>query len=153
MDAAREQFAAANCSVVVVSQAKPEVLTRYLARQRWHLPIVGDPDRAAYRAFGLERTGWLTFFRPKVLLGYLAKMLRGHRLRTPYAGEDVLQLGGDFVLDRQRNVVFAYPSADPTDRPAINALLDAIRRAPSSGPISGERPPDASRVATPPPAP
>lgn len=146
MDAAREQFAAANCSVLVVCQAKPEILSHYLSRPRWHVPIVSDPDRTAYRAFGLERTSWLTFLRPRVIFGYLRGMLRGYAAKMPYRGEDVLQLGGDFILDRRRNIVFAYPSANPTDRPSVTALLDAIRPAPSSGPMDRDRTPDRPNV-------
>jgi peroxiredoxin len=128
VDAARDRFAAAGCSVLVVSQAKPELLARYLARHPWHVPMVADPERAAYRAFGLERTSWLTFFRPRVLWGYFRGILRGYGVKKPYAGEDVLQLGGDFVLDRRGRVVFAYPSANPTDRPTVAALLAAVGR-------------------------
>ena len=127
MDAAREELAAVGCSVLVVVQAKPEVLSRYLARRSWHVPIVSDPERRAYAAFGLERTRWLTFFRPKVLWGYFRGMLRGYALKTPYAGEDVLQLGGDFILDKLGRVVFTYPSANPTDRPSVATLRDAIQ--------------------------
>jgi hypothetical protein len=126
VDAARDRLAAAGCCVLVVCQAKPDVLTRYLSRQSWHVPVVCDPDRAAYVAFGLERTGWLTFFRPRVLWGYFRGMVRGYRVKRPHAGEDVLQLGGDFVLDRNRRVAYAHPSADPADRPAIAKILKTI---------------------------
>jgi hypothetical protein len=126
VDAARDQLAARGCSVLVVSQAKPEVLSLYLSRAKWGVPIVCDPERAAYTCFGLERTRWLTFFKPRVLWGYFCGMWKGHRVRKPFAGEDVLQLGGDFVLDRERKVVFAHPSADPTDRPAVADLLAAL---------------------------
>ena len=126
MAAAREEFAARGCSVVAVCQAKPELMAAFLARRPWDVPVVTDPDRVAYRAFGLERTGWLTFFRPKVLLGYLRGLLRGYGLKKPVTGEDVRQLGGDFLLDRAGNVVWAYRSADPTDRPATTAVLAAI---------------------------
>jgi hypothetical protein len=126
VEAGRDDLAAAECSVLVVTQAKPEVLTRYLARRGGAFPYVCDPDRDAYRAFGLDRTGWLTFLRPKVVWGYLRGFFRGYLLRTPYRGEDVLQLGGDFVLDKFRRVVFAYPSADPTDRPTVGAIRDAL---------------------------
>jgi AhpC/TSA antioxidant enzyme len=129
VDAAREELAAAECSILVVAQAKPEVLSLYLARRSWHVPIVSDPELASYRAFGLERTGWGTFFRPKVLWGYLRGMLRGYGLKKPYRGEDVLQLGGDFILDRLGRVVFAYASADPTDRPGIATIRDSLRLA------------------------
>lgn len=143
MDSAREQLTAAGCSVLVVAQAKPEVLTLYLTRQGWHVPIVSDPERTAYRAFGLERTSWLTFFRPRVLWGYIRGMLRGHGVRKPYAGEDVLQLGGDFVLDQHRRVVFAYPSADPTDRPSVAAILKKFT---SVSPIMDKTIPNALNV-------
>jgi peroxiredoxin len=126
VDAARERFAAAGCSVLVVSQAKPETLARYVERQKWHVPIVADTEREGYAAFGLERTGWLTFFRPKVLRGYLRGMTRGYGVKKPNSEEDLLQLGGDFILNRQREIVFAYRSADPTDRPPIAGLLAAI---------------------------
>jgi alkyl-hydroperoxide reductase/thiol specific antioxidant family protein len=126
VEAGRDDLAAAGCSVLVVTQAKAEVLTRFLARRGSAFPYVSDPDREAYRAFGLDRTGWLTFLRPKVVWGYLRGFFRGHLLRTPYRGEDVLQLGGDFVLDKFRRVVFAYPSADPTDRPSVASIRDAL---------------------------
>lgn len=130
MDAARDRLAAAGCSVLVVAQAKPEVLALYLSRQGWNVPVVSDPDRVAYGAFGLERTGWLTFFRPRVLWGYFRGMFRGYGVKKPYPGEDVLQLGGDFVLDKLRRVVAAYPSADPTDRPTVAAIRQSLPPAP-----------------------
>lgn len=154
MDAARGEFAARGCSVLVVCQAKPDVLTRYLERQKWHVPVVSDPDRAVYRAFGLERTGWLTFFRPGVLWKYLRGLLNGYALKAPYAGEDVLQLGGDFLLDRNGDVVFAYRSADPTDRPTVGALLERCRPAghPSPGPMPASGRPDQPHIDPHPPA-
>jgi hypothetical protein len=132
VDIARDEFAARGCSVLVVTQATPEVLSLYLSRAIWNVPLVCDPERAAYAAFGLERTGWLTFFKPRVLWGYARGMWKGQRVKKPYAGEDVLQLGGDFILSRERKLVFAYPSADPTDRPAIADLFAAL---PSAAPI------------------
>jgi len=127
VDAARDKLAAAGCSVLVVTQSKPGAVAPYLNRMGWHVPVVCDPDRAGYAAFGLERTRWTSFVKPRVLAGYLRAALRGYGVRKPVPGEDVLQLGGDFVLDRQREVVFAYPSADPTDRPTVAAILEAIR--------------------------
>jgi hypothetical protein len=139
--AARDEFAARGCSVLVVSQAKPEVLAHYVERQKWSVPVVSDPERAAYSAFGLERTRWLTFFKPRVLWGYLRGMLKGYRVKVPVAGEDVLQLGGDFLLSRDQKLTFAYRSADPTDRPSIAELMRAL---PSARPMGDEPAPDAS---------
>ena len=139
MDAARDRFAAAGCSVLVVSQAKPESLASYIERQGWHVPIVADPERKSYAAFGLERTGWLSFFRPKVLWGYFRGMAKGYGVKKPNAEEDLLQLGGDFILNRNREIIFAYRSADPIDRPSIAALLAAIAQA-SARPLDPHAP-------------
>jgi hypothetical protein len=83
---------------------------------------------------GLERLGWTTFLRPKVLWGYLRGLLRGQGIKWPYEGEDVLQLGGDFVLDRSARVLITHPSADPTDRPSLAAIREALRNRVSSSP-------------------
>ena len=125
MDAARDEFAAANCSVLVVTRARPEVLTQYLARHPRGVPIVSDPDATAYSAFHLKRIGWLSFLRPRVVFGYLVKILRGYLVRMPYPGEDVRQLGGDFVLTRAGDISYAFRDPDPTRRPTVAELLKA----------------------------
>ena len=62
-----------------------------------------------------------------MLWRFVKVMLHGWLPRKPGANEDVLQLGGDFVLDRQRRVVYAHASRDPTDRPSNAELLNAVR--------------------------
>jgi AhpC/TSA antioxidant enzyme len=115
--------------VLVVAQARPELLTAFVRDQPLPFPILSDPQRDAYRAFGLEQTSWWTFLRPGVMFGYLRLMFRGVQPQKPTEGEDVLQLGGDFVLDGQGRLVYAYRSAEPTDRPTVAALLQALRQA------------------------
>jgi hypothetical protein len=51
-----------------------------------------------------------------------------------YEGDDIYQSGGDFLIDRNGNILFAHRSQDPADRPAVAQLLqalDRIRREPS----------------------
>ncbi len=123
-----ERFALAGIGIVVVTQSKVEVLAQYLERTPKPFPFVTDPERRAYAAFGLERTPWWSFFRPDELWRYFQARLRGTRVRMPYAGEDVRQLGGDFLLDRSGRVTFAHPSRLPTDRPSVETLLGAANR-------------------------
>jgi len=113
--------------VLVVSFTPPAKVAAYLARCPLPFPAVSDPDLAAYRAFGIGRTSWKSMLKPVVLWRFLKMMVRGWLPRKPGADEDLLQLGGDFVLDRQRRVVYAHPSRDPTDRPTNAELLDAVR--------------------------
>jgi peroxiredoxin len=114
--------------VLVISSSRPEALAVYLTANPWPFPVVADPSLAPYHAFGLGRTSWRTFLKPRILGHFLRLMLRGWLPRRPYDREDLLQLGGDFVLDGQRRLVLAHPSRDPTDRPAPDVLVEAVLR-------------------------
>ena len=113
-------------AVLVVSFAQPALLAVYERAQALPFPLVTDPSLMAYRAFGLERTSWRELLRGRVVWRYARLMLRGWAPQRPNTGEDVLQLGGDFVLDERRRLVYAYRSAEPTDRPPIAELLQAV---------------------------
>src|ERR1019366_9677071 len=92
------------------------------------LPTVCDPDRAAYRYFGLDRGKWSMFFRSSVLLRYLRLIFTGWRPHRGEAGEDMLQLGGDFIVTSDQRLVYAHRSNDPADRPTANDLVKEIQR-------------------------
>lgn len=111
----------------MVSSARPEAVAAYLKMNDWPFLVVADPTRESYRRFGLERTSWRAFLNPRILARYLRLMLRGWLPHRAYDAEDLLQLGGDFVLDRRRRLVFAHPSSDPTDRPSAETLVEAVR--------------------------
>jgi len=115
--------------VLVVSFAQPAQLALYLREQALPFPVVADPSRTAYQAFGLERTTWRTLLRGGVVGRYLRLMLRGWMPKRKQEGADVLQLGGDFILDERRRLVYVHRSAEPTDRPAVEDLLATIARA------------------------
>ncbi len=134
MQAQHEVIRTLGGRVAAIVLARTEALAPFLQEQPLPFPLLADPEGAAYRAFGLGRTSWATMLRPDVVLRYLGLLWRGWRPRTASAGEDLLQLGGDFVLDAKGRVVFAYRSREPTDRPAVGELVEALRRA-------GEPPP------------
>lgn len=116
-------------AVLVVSFAPPAQVAAYLERGPLPFPVVSDPERAAYRAFGLEAATWGAMLRPGVLARFMGLMLRGWMPRRSAKGDDLLQLGGDFVLDATGRLRYAHASAEPTDRPSAAALIEAVRRA------------------------
>jgi len=120
-----DRLRTAGISVVAISQAKPEFLAMFLRQFPQPFPVVADPDRQAYRAFNLERARWRDFFHPGEIARYLGIMARGHRVQRPFAGEDLLQLGGDFLLDRHGKVRFAYRCQTATDWPRFEEILAA----------------------------
>ena len=110
--------------VLVVTQSQPAaVAAMYLP-----LATVCDPERTAYRYFGLDRGKWSMFFRGSVLICYLRLIFTGWRPHAGEAGEDMLQLGGDFILSSDRRLVYAHRSNDPADRPTARDLVKQIQQ-------------------------
>lgn len=127
MKAFKAEFDRRGVAIVIVSFAEPAKLVPYLEYHRWPFTILADPERKAYAAFALKRMWWWRVFSPATLKLYL-KLLRKGLQRQDYGKEDVYQSGGDFVLDREGNILFAHRSEDPADRPLIGSLLMAIDR-------------------------
>jgi alkyl-hydroperoxide reductase/thiol specific antioxidant family protein len=88
---------------------------------------LADPNRIAYKAFNLPRLSWWRVFSPSTLKLYLKLLLQGKR-RQHYGKEDIQQAGGDFLVDRAGNILFAHRSRDPSDRPEPARLLQEIDR-------------------------
>lgn len=116
---------APNTDVVVVTFTEPERLHEYLGRNDLPFPVVIDPDRAAYRAFGLGRASIMRAWGVRSALASLRLIARGRwrDLRRPT--EDTLQLGGDFVIGPDGTLVYGFWSQGPDDRPRIDELIAA----------------------------
>ena len=123
----REDFQTIGVELVAVSMSPPVGVAAYLAVHPGPVPIFADPERQLYVALGLGRTTWLRLLRPAVVWKYLKMIVRGGKVRRVPVGEDALQLGGDFLVGPDRRVLWAYRSADPTDRPSADAILAAVR--------------------------
>jgi peroxiredoxin len=123
----KSEFDRRGVSVVVVSFAEPTKLVHYQELHRWPFAIFADPERKAYRAFDLQRLSLFRVFSPATLKRYLQLLFKGMK-REPYGGEDIYQSGGDFLLDRRGNVLFAHRSQDPADRPQAARLVVEIDR-------------------------
>jgi hypothetical protein len=121
----RDRIEAAGGLVLAVAFDEPEQVRAGLLSgvdDPW--PVLIDRDLAAYRRWGLGRASRLQLARLDWVRGYARMLLRGDRLARP--GRDVLQLGGDFVIDRAGMVVLSHPQARFGDRPAAGALVRAL---------------------------
>ena len=121
------EFDRRGVAVAVVSFAEPAKLAHYQKHHRWPFIMLADPERKAYQSFALKRLSWFQVFSPAALKLYW-KLLRGGMKQERFQGEDIYQSGGDFLLDREGNVLFAHRSQNPADRPAVARLLMAIDR-------------------------
>ncbi len=109
----------------MISFAQRRALKHYARDLRIPFPLLSDPERAAYIAYGLRMGGLWSIFGPKTIWEYVKLIAHGRLFRGIQA--DPFQLGGDFVIDGRGIVSFAYRSEDPADRPAMDRLLQAVR--------------------------
>jgi hypothetical protein len=123
----KAEFDRRGVTIAVVSFAEPAALLHYQEQHRWPFTMLADPQRAAYRMFGLERLRWFNVFSPATLRLYV-RLLREGMTRRDYGKEDIYQSGGDFLLDVAGNILFAHRSRDPADRPAPEKLLLELDR-------------------------
>ena len=128
MLAHQEQFAHHGAKVVTISFATQRYWAEaWLAETQSPFPLLIDPERLAYQAYGLESSalrswGW------RNLAHYARAILRGDKLIKEKRG-DTDQLGGDFLVDAAGIVRLAQPSHNPTDRPSVERLLGRMTTA------------------------
>lgn len=105
----------------------PAAVGQFSRSEGLSYPILSDPGRRLYAAFGLRRKSVIRLLTPSIVATYLRGLGSGRWPRLPRG--DLGQLGGDFVLDAHGLVVFAHRGRDAADRPPIEAIVAAVRAA------------------------
>lgn len=116
-----------DAAVALVTFAPRRVLRGYRNRLGLPFPVLSDEERAVYRAYGLGRGPWWRVWGWSTARRYATLLRRGRRLEAVRG--DTLQLGGDAVVGRDGRVLYLYRSTGPADRPPVDDLVDAVRRA------------------------
>lgn len=111
--------------LVVLFPEPVEEIAPVAQREGWAWPVVGDPERHVYRAYGLGRLPWHRVFTLKTLGMYAGFLLRGRLPQRP--GQDPMQQGGDFIVDGDGVVRFAYAGRTSDDRPPVEDLIACLR--------------------------
>ena len=118
------EIAHLNTRIVAISFGTPAWVQAWRDTTTALFPVWLDAERVAYAAYGLRRSVRASW-GVRNLWYYAKAIARGTKLQ-PFRG-DTAQLGGNFIIDRQGVVRFAYPSRDPTDRPHVEQLLNVLR--------------------------
>jgi peroxiredoxin len=123
----KSEFDRRGVAIIVISFAEPARLAPYQKHHQWPFVMLADPKRIVYRAFALKRLSWLRVFSLSTLRLYFRLLREGKKMQS-YGKDDYYQGGGDFLIDRDGNILFAHRSQDPADRPPPEQLLRAIDR-------------------------
>ena len=112
---------------VVAVSFEPRDRLFQLARQlRVPFPLLSDPERDVYRAYGLKRGRLAQLISPGTVLAYIKLLAVGRFYHLRWS--DLRQLGGDFVIDGQGMVRFEHQSIAPHDRPSVELLINQLDR-------------------------
>lgn len=89
---------------------------------------LADPERIAYRAYGLERaTIWQTFLSWRVWQSNRRlKKEHGWNTDLPPAGQDAMQLAGTFVISTDGRIRMPYYYDNIADHPPVDLLLHGV---------------------------
>jgi hypothetical protein len=111
--------------VAVVSFESREVAAVYLRNTDLRWPLLLDPSRALYTAYGMGRGTFWQIWGPATWWAYAKLLARGRR-PAPATG-DIDQLGGNVLIDPSGRVVIHHLGSGPADRPSIDAMLAPVR--------------------------
>jgi peroxiredoxin len=109
--------------VTIISFGTPALAQKWIEETQTAFQFLVDPERVVYHAFGLE-SSLVRSWNLRTWFTYTKLMFQGRRWRGIQG--DSSQLGGDFILDQQGIIRMAYRSHDPTDRPTLKAILQAL---------------------------
>jgi peroxiredoxin len=129
---AHEEIRALGGDVVAVFQYRAEPTFHFCRKRGVPFECLGDPDREAYHAVGLERGGPLEYMGPSAALGWLKAAGHGNFGGAPKG--DVAQRPGTFVVAPDGTVAFAHYNKNSADNPSNAEVIEAVRVAAAATP-------------------
>jgi peroxiredoxin len=122
---AHEEFRKAGADVVAVFQYRAEPTYNFCRKRSVPFDCLGDPEREAYHAVGLERGGLTEVIGPQLAKGFLRAARHGAFPGVPKG--DTAQRPGTFVVSPEGVVLYAHYNRDSSDNPPLGELLEAVR--------------------------
>jgi len=125
---AAPEIKAGGLGLAFVTQGTPETAKAFCAERAPGQVCLADPDRTAYRAYGLERASiWQTFLSWRVWQSNKRlKKEHGWNTDLPPAGQDAMQLAGTFVISTDGRIRLPYYYDNIADHPPVDLLLNGV---------------------------
>jgi hypothetical protein len=89
-------------------------------------PLAVDTERELYVSLGLPRS--VLIWTIPTLIKYAEQLRAGIKLLTLGKGDDVHQMGGDFVVDSAGKLAYIYRGKTSYDRPLVKDLIAALKQ-------------------------
>lgn len=106
--------------------ANPDDAASHANHHQLPFPVLVDPDRSTYQAYGLGRATFAKVWNLAVARRYF-EILRSNGLSgLARPTEDTRQLGGDFIIDTDGTLAYGHWSEGPADRPSVDELAAVL---------------------------
>lgn len=122
------RFLEAGANVVLIGHGDRLAAEEFRKARLVPFTLLLDPDRAAYRAYGLTRGGLMKVFGPSTALPFLAANLRPETRQRGLKGGDLMQMPGTFVVDGEGVIRLAHRNRHVADSPRNEDILEAVGR-------------------------
>lgn len=126
-------FVGRGMGVVVIGQGSPAQAQHFSMIYKLPFPILADPQREAYAAWGLGEGAWSDIAHPAVGVRMMQQAARGnfpgigeHVRGLVGGGVSLKQFGGTFVVDRGGAIRYAHVATPIYKVPAIDELHAAL---------------------------
>ena len=128
LSTASPEIQANRLGLVFVTQGDPVSAQAFCEEYAPGQLCLSDPERTAYRAFGLERaTLWQTFLSWRVWRSNKRlKAEQGWETGLPPSGQDSMQMAGVFVISTDGRIRLPYYYDDIADHPPVDLLLHGV---------------------------
>ena len=123
----QEELDRLGCQVIMVaSNGNRDSALKFCEFTNLSFQLLLDSSRQFYRLLGLKRS-INNVWRVATLKGYAEEKVAGVPETLALTGDDLHVMGGDFVVDTNGRLVFAYASKTPRDGPTVDQVLDELR--------------------------
>jgi peroxiredoxin len=123
----KQHFDQADAQVILVGMGSPEESAAFEMKFNIPFPLISDPKRKLYHAFGLKKVSALELLSPFVAVKGILAITKGHTVGIPIG--DVRQLPGVFIINTVGRIVYSYFASDPSDHPDPDTILEALKTA------------------------
>ncbi len=119
-----EEFSKQNVKIVVITFEDNLLSRSYVEETSLTWPLIIDETRELYRSYGMLSASFWNIWSPRTCLAYLKEIIKGQKLKKSEA--DIMQLGGDVLIDPNGIVQMHYVGKGPVDRSSVEIIHKII---------------------------
>jgi len=125
--AGQDRIRKAGLAIAIIMQGTPEATALFAKQFAPGLLCLADPERKAYKGYGLVRGNlFQTFLNPKVWSAISKSRKKGYQVEPAPPGQDAMLMSGTFIISKDGRVELPYYYDNIADHPSLDLLLEGV---------------------------